>query len=150
MGQPYLKYHSDDKLSTQYSCKTKNSAAVVILTSNQKTLTWDENRWDTSNMHDTTTDTHLIKAPVKGRYIVTLNVRFCSNSTGYRYTGIQSPTYTEYHLIPAVSSSDIVQSTILELDVGEAISAVAWQNSGGNCAMQVLGSHLSLTLLHRM
>ena len=108
-------------------------------------LAFDEERYDTDNMHSTSSDNSRIQAPVEGIYQLSASVQWSANTTGVRnlYLVKNGSTYdcnTETCLVidaqrPGGLLIPIFQhvSTVVRLDKGDYVEAVVYQSiTSGN------------------
>lgn len=102
-------------------------------------LEFDTERYDTDGMHDAGSNTRLT-CQVAGKYLIKAQVRFSSNSNGYRYAQLRLNGATEIGqvAIGANPSEDtvIVTSTIKDLAVADYVEVVAYQNSGSTLQVE--------------
>ena len=104
-------------------------------------VAFDTETFDTANLHSTTTNNHLVTAPVAGVYQITGNVRFAANATGTRFVAISGPggwLATSWQLANT-SSNDQSVSAAYSLTAGQSVSLEVYQTSGGNLDLVKLG-----------
>ena len=124
-------------VTTTPGCHVSRSTNQTIPTGVETVLTFDNERFDTDNIHDTVTNTSRLTCRTAGKYVVTATVTFNTSSGGtQRYafprlngTGslgyFKSPTFAS--TAPAVSGAQIV-----DLVAGDYLELLAYQDSGGN------------------
>jgi hypothetical protein len=108
----------------------------TIATATGTTLHADFEIFDTANLHDTTTNTEILVAPVAGMYVVSATVLWDANSTGYRNTTLVGPTGSFAAAIgpptasPAVTAQQV--SGVERMFPGQSVRVEVIQGSGGN------------------
>ena len=128
-----------------YAAHVYNSADETLATATDTALTFDSEREDTDAFHSTSSNTSRLVAPVAGRYVLTVTVRFASNSTGYRmvYFKINGTTF-----IPGVQTANAISGAVTTLTASASyrfaandyVEVYAFQNSGGNLAVVATGN----------
>jgi hypothetical protein len=108
-----------------------------------QTLTFDSEADDSANLHSTVTNSSRMTAPVAGVYLVTANVRFASNGTGYRQVLflVNGGTLHGDDIRAAVSGvvTDVVTSARVSLAAGDYVEVQVGQTSGGALNVEVAG-----------
>jgi hypothetical protein len=101
----------------------------------------DAEAFDTAGLHSTTTNNHLVTAPVAGVYQITGNVRFAANATGSRFVALDGPGgwLASSWQLANTSSNDQSVSTAFSLAAGQSVSIQVYQTSGGNLDLVKLG-----------
>lgn len=83
-----------------------------------------------------------ITAPAPGYYLAGCNIRWVTNATGFRSATVRlngSTPITAERLDPtATQSTDIETTTLYQMNTGDYIELIVYQNSGGN--LDVLGT----------
>src|SRR5215510_12888042 len=99
-----------------------------------KDVTFDNETFDTANLHNTTTNNHQLVAPVAGVYQITGNVRWEGNATGTRFVDITTSSGGRIASVwtPTASTFNTDQSisAAYALAAGETVSLQVFQNSG--------------------
>ena len=103
-------------------------------------VTFDAERFDTSAIHSTASNTSRLTCVVAGVYSIFGTVQFAVNATGWRGTRIYLNGATPIATVLHAASSNtyaILQtvSTIYELVAGDYIEIQAFQDSGGTLAL---------------
>ena len=119
-----------------------NNANIGVANDTLTALTFNAEDFDTNNMHDVSTNTSRLVCKTAGRYILTCQVWFAANGTGYRMaraekngTGEILCQVTDNN--PSGSLSAILNLvTIVELAVDDYVEFIVYQNSGGNLNVQ--------------
>ena len=98
-------------------------------------VNFDAETFDTASLHSTTTNNHLVTAPVAGVYQITGNVRWDANATGVRFVDISATSggriASVYHLANT-SATDQSVSAAYALAAGDSVFLEVFQTSGGN------------------
>lgn len=113
-----------------------NDAAISIPTSTVTTLTFNQERYDTGALHSTSVNTSRLTAPRAGKYMVTANVEFAANATGYRqmYVVQNAVNIIASDLNPVSNASVVTHlcvSTLIDLAAADYMEVVVAQTSGG-------------------
>lgn len=113
-------------------------------------LTYDLERWDTDSLHSTVTATGRFTAQRKGKYVISSDVTFASNTTGARAILMRhnASFVIQRQDAAATASSTAISlnmSTIYELDIGDTVHVEAFQTSGG--ALNVSLAEMSIQLI---
>lgn len=98
------------------------------------TVTFNSERWDTDEIHSTSTNTERLTAVNAGIYAITGSVNMEASSSGKRYLGIKlNNAYWIVLLSYSPTSVNDYQfvSTIAYLDVDDYVDLRVAQNSGG-------------------
>jgi hypothetical protein len=104
-------------------------------------LSFDQEDFDTANLHDNTTNNSRLTAPINGVYQVSAGVAWASNTVGTRVLDIvvNGPAGNDYaaSYIPATGISPRQStSALVKLTAGQFVVAVAYQNSGSSVDTQ--------------
>lgn len=127
------------------------SSVQTITTATWTLLTWNAEDWDlvrgtAGTQHDTSSTTARLFARQDGKYQVTLFTSWAANTTGIRVGVIQKNSealpatantgvYQGGYAISAPSTSvttTISAPALVQLNTGDYVAAVVFQNSGGN------------------
>lgn len=93
---------------------------------------------DTSNLHDTATNTDRVNVPRTGKYRITAQAEFAGNATGYRQARVTvngSALARSTKIVPNNGASLEAQSSIeiyAVLTAGDIVRLEAYQDSGGS------------------
>ncbi len=113
-----------------------NSANINILNAAMTLLYFDSERYDTDNIHSTTTNTSRLTIQTAGKYLISGSVGFDANSNGYRWVRIQlngAIPIADMITLPASNQWTVLTvATIYDLVVGDVLELVCYQNSGGS------------------
>ena len=118
------------------AAQTIPNSAVVNVGFNAETF-------DTAQMHSTTTNNHLVTAPVAGVYQITGNVRWSSNATGNRFVDISTTgagRIASVWELANTSNTDQSISAAYALTAGESVFLEVFQTSGGNLDLENSGT----------
>jgi hypothetical protein len=122
-------------LVTQPKCILTNSAALTISNDTATALSFDTENEDLFDMHDNVTNNTRITCKVKGVYIINSSIRWTLNNTGIRSISIRvnGTTAITDLVTTGTSGSNSSQfvSRTYELNVGDYVEIVVYQNSGG-------------------
>jgi len=125
-----------ERLTTPPSCRAFNSAALPTTNGIDFLITLNSERWDTHNMHSTSTQTSRLVVPNgwPGVYSIVGHVRFAGHATGYRaaYLRINGTTRVGQQDIPSIGANPmaVTAATLAKLAVGDYVEMLVWQNSG--------------------
>lgn len=112
-----------------------NSAALSIPNGLVTALTFNSERYDTDNIHSTSSNTSRLTATTAGTYLIIANVSFASNTTGERVCRIRLNGTTTIGNVAAapVTGDSTTQSvsTQYALAAGDYVEVEAFQTSGG-------------------
>lgn len=115
--------------------RVTHSANQSVLNGTATALNFNSERYDTDNIHSTSSNTSRLTCVTPGRYSISTNIRFDINATGYRKVGIllNGATYIAFQTQPAVSGveTDISLTTQYQLVAGNYVEVWVQQNSGG-------------------
>lgn len=121
------------------SVSVKSSGQQVIDDSTNTAVTFDQEEWDTHNMHSTSSNTSRLVVPSGqgGNYLVMGQVAFDNNATGHRNLKIRvngnSTTWLAKSNQTMLGSTDcqwLQVSKVLSLAAGDYVELIAYQNSG--------------------
>lgn len=115
--------------------KVRKSASQSITHATSAALTWDVDEIDNSAYHSTTVNPDRLIAPKKGKYRLSVNVQWASNSNGVRglfYTVNGSTQDIYLTMLPTVSGDNtrVGSSVILVLEAGDYFNWRVYQTSG--------------------
>lgn len=134
----------DDIRWAHYGCRVYNNANISVVTSGvSQALTFNSERYDDLNMHDTTLNTSRLIAPRDGVYNIFGHIEYDSNATGQRFA-IVSFNGTKDIAISSMSALGGGYATYCSvatnyfLQSGEYVELLALQTSGGS--LNVLAS----------
>lgn len=120
------------------STRVTNNAAIAIVTSTVTTPTFNTERWDTNETHDTTTNPSRLTCQTAGLYLIIANIEFDANATGHRMIRLRLNATTNIArtetpaVATAATTTNIIVSTIYNLAVSDFIEVQVFQTSGGN------------------
>ncbi len=106
-------------------------------------LTFDAENFDTDSFHSTSTNTSRMTIPSgkAGKYLISGQIGFASNATGYRLVEVMKNASSIIYLAITPFSGDtptLNLSYIMDCAVGDYIELRGYQNSGGN--LNVIGT----------
>jgi hypothetical protein len=100
------------------------------------TVTFNSELFDTDGVHSTTVNTSRLTCVTTGKYLVTANIAFAANATGYRRILLRANAATDLaedirsNVGGSLHTICSLQSQI-GLTAGDYIEILAWQDSGG-------------------
>lgn len=121
---------------SEISARVYNSANISVATSTFFALTFNSERWDTANIHNTGSNTSRLTAPKTGTYTICGHIRIAGNATGARTVLIRLNGGTEIgrQSLPSVTGTDVYLYilTLYQLTAGDYVELEVFQNSGGS------------------
>jgi hypothetical protein len=130
--------------------KVYKSANQTLANSTWTAVSFDEELYDTDNIHNVSTNNTRLTCKVAGKYIVTSQVVFAINTTGARYSTICLNGGMNYEggiisAFPPMSGDSTWQriTTIMDLAINDYVEVFAIQFSGGN--LDLLGNASGLS-----
>jgi len=114
--------------------KVYRSLATSIPNGGSATITWDQEVWNPTGMHSTSTNPTRLTAPVAGKYRFDAQVGYTSNATGYRSLAVtQNANPVARSTSQAANGATHVQAVSGEVQMaaGDYLEVVVGQNSGG-------------------
>jgi hypothetical protein len=123
-------------LANPPACRVYHNASQALTTAVEFTLAFNSERFDTNSMHDTVTNNSRITFNTAGIYVVTAQVSFANNATGYRHIAIyaNNTTYLALQNATAMNGDNhyLVVTTTYKFAVADYVQAKVLQTSGGN------------------
>jgi hypothetical protein len=126
------------KLGTFPAVHATTTASVPTANGSTLIVPLDNELYDTANMHSTTTNNHILKAPIAGIYLATANVLWTFNDTGPRILGIDKVNSVGTFIRDVAEARQLANggtgqsaSGIVNLAAGEGVQMTAIQSSGG-------------------
>lgn len=118
------------------SARAKKSAAQSISDSTQTAVTFNQEDFDTSSFHDTSSNTSRMTAPQTGTYLFVAQIEFAANATGnrwvnFRLNGATVFAATKIGSLGAATSTVLILVSIYNLTAGDYVETLAYQSSGG-------------------
>ncbi|MDJ0762290.1 MAG: hypothetical protein QNJ97_04805 [Myxococcota bacterium] len=125
------------------SVRVRNSSNQEIANNTTTVLNFNDTKFDTDHMHDIVSNNSRITFQTAGKYLVTGQAQWESNSTGRRMLDIFLNNGT---IIAATDRSAIEQSrsevvTLWEFNTGDYIELRAFQDSGSALDVIVSGEN---------
>jgi hypothetical protein len=121
------------------SARVFNSADVTVpqlKPSEWTTLTFDSERWDTANLHETATNSGRLKAPVAGKYYIFANITW-ESPIGSGLWGLRlqlnGKTVIAEQTLPNTAAPFRISTavgTLYGLAAGDYVEVQVFQNSG--------------------
>jgi hypothetical protein len=99
-------------------------------------LAFDSERFDTDVIHDTVVNNSRLTCKTAGKYLITGNVEFDVNATGFRAVSVRlnvGATVIAAQQQPATTGTTTIVSlsTLYDLAVNDYVQLFGYQNSGG-------------------
>lgn len=123
---------------TFIGCALYSASAISVANGTFQTINWDSEFFDTNGFHSTSSNTSRFTIPsgYAGKYLISANLTFASNSTGTRdmiwyLNGVSTGQFL-YGANAGSRPTTISGSTVLNLAVGDYIYIAAYQTSGGS------------------
>jgi len=118
-------------------CRVYNSSNVTITGSVNQQIPFDTERWDTNNIHSTTSNTSRLTCRTAGKYLIVGNVHWYADGsgTGTRIVSIRlngSSFIGRERYEPGNELHTMIVTTIWNLAVGDYVELNVYQTSGGN------------------
>ena len=128
------------------SVRVYNDAIQSIPDATDTALAFNQERFDTSALHDVSTNSSRLTAPNAGKYVISGNVRFAGNATGFRQVYIRlnggvSIAFIRHLPVAAGTDTVLALSTLYELAVNDYVELVVNQSSGGALNVNSSGNH---------
>lgn len=126
-------------------CSVSSSTNQSLSDSTNTVLTCDTETFDNNAMHNPSTNTSRITAKAAGRYLVSANVQFVANGTGWRKLSIKqtvssvSTTVNLFQIAAGGITEDVILSgsRVFNLAVDDYVECSAYQTSGGALNVKV-------------
>jgi hypothetical protein len=122
------------KFATLPGAKVYNSAVTALPNGVETTLTFDTDRWDNFNVHDTGANTERLVAPITGLYIITISITSnVSPTSGVLRAAIYKGGTTNRLAAAAMSPNAVTHTltTFARLVAGEYVLARVLNTTGG-------------------
>jgi hypothetical protein len=133
-------------------CGLFRSGVGTIPNATATIIDWNSERFDTNGFHDNVTNNTRITIPTgyAGRYLVTWQLGFNFNATGYReiellINGSQFPQ--SYNLTTSTGYTTQSAALVYPFSVGDYIQLRATQTSGGNLDISATQAFISAVYL---
>jgi hypothetical protein len=141
---------STAKVGAIPAARVRNTAAAgtSIPSSSLLTVTYDVEDYDVGALHNPTTNTGRLTAPVAGKYLITASVRWSQNTVGRRVLilergGSLSDQPGRDTVSPNMSGSfgpEQTVETVCQLAAGDFITVIAYQDSGSTLTLENNGT----------
>lgn len=133
-----------DAHATMPNCRVYNNANISVANSANATLSFNSERFDTDNIHDTVTNNSRLTCKTAGKYYIQASVVFETNATGIRsidlvINGVTSIGSTKVVAING-DTVNLQVSAIYELAVNDYVTVTGYQNSGGDLNVRYVGN----------
>lgn len=130
--------------STAIGARVYNDAATTLTTGVVTILTFNQERFDTDSIHDTSSNSSRLTCKTAGVYAIYGSASFAANATGMRQLFIRLNGTT--NIAPAQSPAatfgrtHIWITTVYNLAVNGYVELTAFQDSGGNLTVDYIGN----------
>lgn len=130
---------------------TSSSATQSIANNTNTTVSWNSEEYDTSAIHDNTTNNSRLTIPSGsgGYWSVTGKITFAGSATGARQLRLnKNGTLIANFLVPITGSGEqsIILTNTFNLVAGDYLEMVVYQNSGGALNLNLSGAEGSYFL----
>lgn len=136
-------------LANKATCRAYRSAVQSAGNNATTVVTFDQERWDTATMHDTSTNNDRITVPAGwgGLYIVTFSFELAAAADythvrgGIRLNGSSILAYTNTgSLIDNTASPSVTVTTHWKANVGDYFQALVFQENAAAAARNILST----------
>jgi hypothetical protein len=128
--------HAAQPSGNDVSARVFNSADVTAPSGEWMSLTFNSERWDTANLHETGTNSGRLKAPVAGKYYIFANITWetpiGSGLWGLRLQ-LNGKTVIAEQSLPNTAAPfriSMAVGTLYSLAAGDYVEAQVFQNNG--------------------
>jgi len=144
-NEPLKMIVKDFTTKASISARIYHNTSQSIVDSTWTPLAFNSERFDTDTMHDNVTNNLRLTCKTEGRYIITGNVAFASNSVGTRMARILLNGITPIimkTINPVTGSSTRTDiTTIYDLAVNDYIQLDVFQSSGGALSIEASANY---------
>jgi hypothetical protein len=122
------------------SCRAYRSGLLTIPNATWTTIGLDGENFDTQNMHNNVTNNSRITVPVSGKYLITGQISFSLNTTGFRGARIllNGATVLATRFIATTTWVPGVNVTTIEsLNAGDYVEIQGYQASGSDLGISI-------------
>lgn len=149
------KYHDDNLPAAAYTqgCKLYRTAAQTIPDATTTTLIFDDEIYDTDEMHSTITNPERITIKTAGIYLITLFGYFVSNAVGSRRAYIYSNGFIihQYRKTADLNERTFINLAVLDqLAVNAYLTARVYQDSGAPLDVARAGTYSPIFAAQRV
>lgn len=124
------------------SARVYHSADQSIANSTETVLAFNSERFDTASLHDTATNNSRLTAPIAGKYLIGVNVRWESNPTGNRILSIRHGTGIDIaaNYMPATVQAVQAVSALWQMAVNDYVQIFVTHFAGVALNIQAAGN----------
>ncbi len=131
---------------TPHGARVYSSATLSVANNTATIVPYNQERFDTDNMHDTVTNTGRIVVQAAGKYLVGANIAWAINGVGDRYVRILLNGATPIASDRRAFASNVIQThqnvnTIYDCVVGDYFTVEVTQTSGGALLVTAAGNN---------
>lgn len=117
-------------------------------------LSFNSERWDTDDIHNTVTNNNRLTCNTAGKYLLIGQIVFAINATGnrgivIRLNGVTSLARAKQVCVAGVPPA-LVVSTIYDLSVGDYVELLGFQTSGDVLDVVYSGNYSPEFMMHRI
>jgi hypothetical protein len=129
------------KLGTTPTANVYSAFTETVAAATNTALHADSEIFDTANLHDTSSNTENLVAPVSGTYAISASVDWDPNGVGYRRVSLAGPFGALASVsgppLPSPAFTSQNASGIERLSAGQSVRVEVVQGSGGNLAARI-------------
>jgi len=137
------------KLGVVPQARATKDAIQSVSHNTLTTVTFPTEQFDTADLHDVTTNTNRLTAPLAGVYLITASVYFVGGNAGVREIILRNngSQFQREHAAGVTTALDTSPSisSLYRLAAGDFIDMQVFQDSGGSLNIGSSGTHLAMT-----
>lgn len=128
------------EISTLPQCKVFFTSDISLSNDTSTDISFNSEVFDTDSMHSNSVNNNRITFNTAGLYLMVADIRFAINATNYRQVsinyyddvfGFQSTIGMQSQPAHTTTQNKLNLSTIYKVGVGDYVTVLAYQNSGG-------------------
>jgi hypothetical protein len=125
------------EVGTLPKAKAYHAIASAIPTGTQQPLVFNQERFDTDTIHDTSTNTGRLTCKTAGLYLVTASIEWANGGGNTRSVGIRKNGTTTIVLdvrgpTPGIFGTEQTITTLAQLAVNDYLEVVVFHDAAGN------------------
>lgn len=125
-------------------CRVRRTTTQSIPNATWTTITWDAERYDTANMHSTSSNTDRIVAPIAGMYEIIAHALIAISTSPDRIIGLMLNGVTEIarsrYPLQIAFAARLHVATQVYLNAGDYVTCRVYQSNGSALNLQVSGA----------
>lgn len=128
-------------------CRVYNNGNITINNTNETTLTFNTERYDTDSMHDTGSNTSRITFTTAGKYEVGFCLSWSFHAIGFRQVKIllNGTTIIGLFVVPAVTTGTQITvqmaNTIYNFSASDYVELLVYQDSSATLNINAAGNY---------